>query len=58
VLKEVNLMERSTEPYTVASAALRHYALSRGIPDAHLWLNAERYADVILAALYRRGMID
>jgi hypothetical protein len=59
VLADVNLMERSTSAFDVASAALHHHALTRRpVPNYHLALNAEQYADVVLAALYRRGMIE
>jgi len=58
-LADVNLMERSTSAFDVASAALHHHALTRRpVPNYHLALNAEQYADVVLAALYRRGMIE
>lgn len=59
VLALVNTMERSTEPYEVARAALTHAALTRRpVPDYSGALHADRHADVVLSALYRRGMLD
>ena len=43
----------------VATAALEHAALTRRpVPDYLGALRAERTADVVLAALYRRGMLN
>lgn len=59
LLAAVNGMERGADPLTVARAALVHYALtSRPTPNYMLWLNAEQYADAILAALWRRGLLN
>lgn len=58
VLAAVNAMERATDPLQVATAALMHHGFTRGVvPDYHLLLNADRLADVVLSALYRRGML-
>jgi hypothetical protein len=58
VLAAVNTMERSPEPLDVATAAIMHAALTRRpVPDYHAALGAERIADVVLAALWRRGML-
>lgn len=58
VLAAVNTMERSTDALEVAAAALTHHAMTRGpIPDYHDMLHADRHADVVLAALWRRGML-
>lgn len=51
-------MERSSSPLEVAAAALTHHAYTRGpVPDYHGALAADRLADVVLAALWRRGML-
>ena len=58
VLDELNRMDRGTDPLTVAVAALTHHAYTRGpVPDYHAALAARRHADVVLAALHRRGML-
>ncbi len=58
VLAEVNRMDRSASPLEVAAAALRQHAATRGpVPDYHAMLAADRLADVVLAALHRRGML-
>jgi hypothetical protein len=55
----VNAMDRGLDPYTVAVAALQHAALTRRpIPDYLSALKADAHADIVLAALYRRGMVD
>jgi hypothetical protein len=55
----VNAMDRSLDPLAVAVAALTHYALTRRpVPNYHDAMNAHRHADVVLAALYRRGMLN
>lgn len=58
VLALVNAMERSPDPLAVATAALRHHALTRRpTPDYHAAMRADRQADVVLAALWRRGWL-
>jgi hypothetical protein len=58
VLAAVNTMDRSPEPFNVATAAIVHQALTRRpVPDYHAALGAERIADAVLAALWRRGML-
>ena len=57
-LELVNTMDRALDPYDVAVAALRHEAMSRRpVPDYQTVLRAERFADAVLAALHRRGML-
>jgi hypothetical protein len=54
----VNAMDRSPDPLVVATAAVRHAALTRRpTPDYFGALQAAVVADVVLAALYRRGML-
>lgn len=51
-------MDRAAGPYEVAVAALVHAALTRRpTPDYLGALRAEAAADVVLAALYRRGWL-
>lgn len=57
LLDAVNTIDRNPDPYAVAVAALTHAALSRPIPAFADALHAERHADIVLAALYRRGML-
>lgn len=58
VLAAVNTMERSTDVLAVATAALVHHAFTFStVPDYHGAMRAERHADVVLAALWRRGML-
>lgn len=57
ILDAVNRMDRSTDPLDVATAALEHHAFTRTVPDYFGALHAERDADVVLAALWRRGML-
>ena len=58
VLELVNAMERSPDPLTVVTAALRHAALTRRpVPDYAGAMRAEAAADVVLAALWRRGWL-
>ena len=57
ILDAINMMERSTSPLDVATAALTLHAFTRPIPLYHDALHAERNADVVLAALWRRGML-
>jgi hypothetical protein len=54
----VNTMDRELDPLAVATAALVHAAMTRRpTPDYHGALSAARQAEVVLTALYRRGML-
>lgn len=54
----VNAMDRALDPLAVATAALVHAAMTRRpSPDYLGALRAEHHADVVLTALYRRGML-
>lgn len=54
----VNAMDRELDPLAVATAALVHAAMTRRpTPDYLGALRAAHEADVVLAALYRRGML-
>jgi hypothetical protein len=58
-LELVNDMDRSTDALVVATAALVHAAMTRRpVADYHGALRASERADVVLAALYRRGMLN
>jgi hypothetical protein len=58
VLELVNAMDRSPDPLAVATAALKCYGLTRRpVPDYHTALRAEHLANIVLTALYRRGMV-
>jgi hypothetical protein len=51
-------MDRSPDPLAVATAAIRHAALTRRpVPDYTTALRADRLADQVVTALYRRGMV-
>jgi hypothetical protein len=57
-LELVNTMDRSPDPLAVATAAIRHAALTRRpVPDYTTALRADRLADQVVTALYRRGMV-
>jgi hypothetical protein len=57
-LELVNTMDRSLDPLAVATAAIRHAALTRRpSPDYMTALRADRLADQVVTALYRRGMV-
>jgi len=54
----VNTMDRSLDPLAVATAAIRHAALTRRpVPDYMTALRADGLADQVVTALYRRGMV-